>query len=98
MTVTWKLREDVFWADGEQVTADDVVFTWDAMVDAGAWNAPMDYTESVEKIDDFTFLVTFITVFPAYNFSLAGKISSSIPSTTVTLRRVSTNGIAMINP
>ena len=30
MTVTWKLREDVFWADGEQVTADDVIFTWDA--------------------------------------------------------------------
>ena len=29
-TVTWHLREDVYWADGEQVTADDVIFTWDA--------------------------------------------------------------------
>ena len=30
MKVTWKLRDDVYWADGEQVTADDVIFTWDA--------------------------------------------------------------------
>ena len=31
MTATWKLRDDVYWADGEQVTADDVIFTWDAL-------------------------------------------------------------------
>ena len=73
MTATWKLREDVFWADGEQVTADDVIFTWNAMVDAGAWYAPMDYTESVEKIDDFTFVVEFNTVFPAYNLMFGGE-------------------------
>jgi len=73
MTATWKLRDDVYWADGEQVTADDVIFTWNAMVDAGAWYAPMDYTESVEKIDDFTFVVEFNTVFPAYNLQFGGE-------------------------
>ena len=33
MDVTWKLRDDIQWADGVPVTADDVVFTWDAMTD-----------------------------------------------------------------
>ena len=98
MTATWKLRDDVYWADGEQVTADDVIFTWNAMVDAGAWYAPMDYTESVEKIDDFTFVVEFNTVFPAYNLQFGGEDVSIYPEHTVTLRRVSMNGIAMINP
>jgi peptide/nickel transport system substrate-binding protein len=27
MTVTWKMRQDVKWADGEPVNADDVIFT-----------------------------------------------------------------------
>ncbi len=73
MTATWKLREDVYWADGEQVTVDDVIFTWDAMVDAGAWYAAMDYTESIEKIDDFTFVVEFNTLFQAYNLQFGGE-------------------------
>ena len=73
MSATWKLRDDIFWADGEQVTADDVIFTWNAMVDAGAWIAAMDYTDSVEKIDDFTFVVNFNTVYPAYNLQFGGE-------------------------
>jgi len=73
MTATWKLRDDVYWADGEQVTAEDVIFTWNAMQDAGAWYAPMDYTESVEKIDDFTFQVNFNSVFPAYDVQFGGE-------------------------
>jgi len=75
MTVTWKLREDVYWADGEQVTADDVIFTWDAIVDAGAWIAAMDYTESIEKIDDFTFIVYYYEgyVFPYYPLQFGGE-------------------------
>ncbi len=74
MTVTWKLREDVFWADGEQVTADDVIFTWD-VVAAEAWIAAIDYTESVEKVDDFTILVTYYEgyVFPYYPLQFGGE-------------------------
>ena len=33
MTVTWKMREDVQWADGTPVTADDVIFTYNAILD-----------------------------------------------------------------
>ena len=28
MSVTWKMRQDVQWADGKPVTADDVIFTY----------------------------------------------------------------------
>jgi peptide/nickel transport system substrate-binding protein len=68
MTVTWTLRDDVFWADGEQVTADDVVFTWDAITDpeGGIWVDGVDYTESVQKVDDFTFVVHYSTTYPNY--------------------------------
>ncbi len=75
MAVTWKLRKDVYWSDGEQVTADDVVFTWNAMVDSGAWYSAMDYTESVEKVDDFTVLVTYYEgyIFPGYALQFGGE-------------------------
>ncbi len=45
MDVTWKMRQDVKWADGKPVTADDVVFTWDAIMnpDTGIWVRGSDY-------------------------------------------------------
>ena len=75
MAVTWKLRDDVFWADGEQVTVDDVIFTWDALVDAEAWTEGMDYTESLEKIDDFTFKVIYYEgyIYPNYLLQFGGE-------------------------
>ncbi|HEY77385.1 MAG TPA: hypothetical protein G4O00_14605, partial [Thermoflexia bacterium] len=68
MDVVWKLRDDVYWQDGEPVTADDVVFTWNALADpeTGIWVPGMDYTESVEKIDDYTFVVHYNTIYPNY--------------------------------
>lgn len=56
--VTVNLRDDVFWADGEQLTADDIVFTGELLLA----NAPeMGYSSqfkaavsSVEAPDDFT--------------------------------------------
>lgn len=75
MKVTWKLRDDVYWADGEQVTADDVIFTWDALVEADAWIAAMDYTESLEKIDDFSFIVHYYEgyIFPSFATQFGGE-------------------------
>ena len=75
MAVTWKLRDDVFWADGEQVTVDDVIFTWDALVEAEAWTEGMDYTESLEKIDDFTFKVIYYEgyIYPNYLLQFGGE-------------------------
>lgn len=74
MAVTWKLRDDVYWADGEQVTADDVIFTWNVVAEE-AWTDGLDYTESVEKIDDFTFKVNYYEgyVYPNYLLQFGGE-------------------------
>jgi len=75
MDVTWKLRDDIFWADGEQVTVDDVIFTWNAITDPemGIWVDGVDYTESLEKVDDFTFIVHYNTVYTAYQTQFGGE-------------------------
>jgi peptide/nickel transport system substrate-binding protein len=75
MDVTWTMRDDVFWADGEPVTADDVIFTWDAIADpeGGTWAEGIDYTDSIEKIDDYSFVVHYNTVYPNYRIQFGGE-------------------------
>jgi peptide/nickel transport system substrate-binding protein len=75
MDVTWKMRDDVVWADGEPITADDVVFTWEKLSDeeTGIWSPGSDYTDSVEKIDDTTFVVHYNTVYPGYLTQFGGE-------------------------
>jgi peptide/nickel transport system substrate-binding protein len=75
MDVTWKMRDDVVWADGEPVTADDVVFTWQKISDpdGGIWFPGLDYTDDVEKIDDFSFVVHYNTVYPGYLTQFGGE-------------------------
>ena len=75
MDVTWKLRDDVVWADGEPVTADDVIFTWNAIADpdGGIWAEGLDYTDSIEKIDDYAFVVHYNTVYPNYRIQFGGE-------------------------
>jgi len=75
MDVTWTMRDDVFWADGEPVTADDVIFTWDAIADpeGGTWAEGIDYTDSIEKIDDYLFVVHYNTVYPNYRIQFGGE-------------------------
>ncbi|MFC2063518.1 peptide ABC transporter substrate-binding protein [Chloroflexota bacterium] len=74
MTVTWTIRDDVYWSDGEQVTVDDVIFTWD-MVARDAWTAALDYTDYLEKVDDFTFIVHYYEgyIFPDYRLHFGGE-------------------------
>ncbi len=60
-TVTWRLLEGVVWSDGAPVTADDVVFTYEAAttgtdtVRAGAFAA----IEAIEAVDDTTVEVRY---------------------------------------
>ena len=68
MDVTWKMREDVTWADGTPVTADDVIFTYQAVIapDTGFWIPGIDLVTGVDKIDDHQFVVHFSGVYPSY--------------------------------
>jgi peptide/nickel transport system substrate-binding protein len=75
MDVTWKLRQDVQWSDGTPLTADDAVFTWEAIMnpDTGIWVRGSDYVDSVEKIDDFTFVFHYNAIYPGYLTQLGGE-------------------------
>ena len=60
-SVTFHLRDDVFWHDGEQTDAHDVAFTYLAVTDpltafpnAAFWDHYVAGEDGVEVIDDFT--------------------------------------------
>jgi peptide/nickel transport system substrate-binding protein len=75
MSVTWKLRQDVQWQDGQTVSADDVMFTWNAITDpdTGSWIPGIDYIDSVEQVDQFTFTVNYSSVYPGYLTQFGGE-------------------------
>jgi peptide/nickel transport system substrate-binding protein len=75
MDVTWKLRDDVTWADGKPVTADDVIFTYEAIVnpETGLWVPGIDYVDAVEKIDDYSFIIHYNSVYPGYLTQFGGE-------------------------
>jgi peptide/nickel transport system substrate-binding protein len=75
MSVTWKMRQDVQWADGTPVTADDALFTFESIQDpeTGTWIAGIDYIDSVEKVDDYTFTIHYNAIYPGYLTQLGGE-------------------------
>lgn len=65
--LTFHLRRDLVWSDGQPVTADDVVFTWEAQTsDAVGWYGAYtkDFIDTVEKIDDHTVRFGFSQAYP----------------------------------
>lgn len=82
MSVTWKMREDIEWSDGEPVTADDVLFTWNAISDPvnGTWIPGIDYVDSVEQLDKYSFVVNYNTIYPGYLTQFGGEQLSIWPA------------------
>lgn len=82
MDVTWKLRQDVVWADGEPLTADDVIFTWNAITDpnTGIWTSGVDVMDSVEKVDDYTLIAHYNSIFTGYLTQFGGENLAIFPA------------------
>lgn len=81
-SVTWKLKRDILWSDGEPFTAADVTFTYDfiANPDTGATTtAVYDAVDSVEALDDYTVRVNFKAVTPAWFLPFVGVQGLIIP-------------------
>ena len=62
MSITWRLKEDLKWSDGSDMTAEDVAFTWRYCVDEATGctsESSFDGIASVLAIDDTTVQITF---------------------------------------
>ncbi|RWR08274.1 ABC transporter substrate-binding protein [Paenirhodobacter populi] len=78
---TIKLREGVKWHSGEEFTADDVIYTWDTILDpayASVQNSPLVSTfgskEAYEKVSPYEIKVTL----PKYSILFEGLVLTSI--------------------
>ena len=82
MSVTWKMRKDVQWQDGKPVTAEDVIFTWNAISDPdhGSRIPGSIYIDTVEQPDPYTFIVNYRTIYPGYLTQFGGEQLAVWPS------------------
>jgi peptide/nickel transport system substrate-binding protein len=82
LSVTWKLRQDVKWSDGEKFTADDVVFTYEFVTNpqVGSVNSA-DYAvvKSVKALDEYTVKITFKEITPAWYSVFVGSAGMILP-------------------
>lgn len=62
MNVTFTLREDVYFTDGEHFTADDVMFAYEQYANNPAFAARLSVWGTLEKVDEYT--VTFHKAYP----------------------------------
>ena len=81
-SVTWQLRQDILWSDGEPFTSADVTFTYDFIANpatGATTTAVYDAVDSVEALDDYTVRVNFKAVTPAWFLPFVGVQGLIIP-------------------
>ena len=87
LVITFHLREGIKWSDGELITADDVVFTYNDVimnedVDCNARDSmilPDGEFPLVEKVDDYTVTFTLTTIYRPVLSSLTNNIMPEHP-------------------
>lgn len=99
-SVTWKLKPDVRWSDGQPFTAEDVVFTYEFVSDPEVAAVTENYYEGIEKIeaiDPLTVKITFKQPNPSWALPFTGQNGMIIPKHVfaevqgVNVRRASAN-------
>lgn len=81
-SVTWKLKPNIKWSDGNPFTAKDVAFTYQFISNpqVGAVSAgTYDTISSVEAIDDYTVKIKFKDVNPAWYVAFVGGEGMILP-------------------
>jgi len=81
MSVTWKLKKNVAWHDGQPFTADDVVFTWEYVMDpatAAVTIGPYQNIVKIDKLDSHTVKVGFKSPTPFWAAAFCGAATGPI--------------------
>lgn len=81
-TVTWQLKPNVRWSDGQPFTAEDVAFTYSFVTDPSVAAVTEQYYEGIEKveaIDPLTVKITFEQPNPSWALPFTGKNGMIIP-------------------
>lgn len=81
-SVTWKLKRDLKWSDGQPFTADDVLFTYQFITNpdvAAASKGIYTVIQSVELIDAYTVKLNFSAVNPAWALPFVGFRGMILP-------------------
>jgi len=81
-TVTWRLKPDVRWSDGQPFTAEDVVFTYQFVKDPQVAAVTETYYEGIEKveaIDPLTVKITFKAPNPSWALPFTGQNGMILP-------------------
>ena len=81
MSVTWKLKKNVSWHDGKPFTADDVVFTWEYVMDpatAAVTIGPYQNITRIDKVDSHTVKIAFKSPTPFWSAAFCGTATGLI--------------------
>jgi peptide/nickel transport system substrate-binding protein len=81
LTVTWNLKKDVKWHDGQPFTAEDCIFNWQYAADpATAATTVSTYKDiKVEKVDDYTIKIHFEKPTPYWADAFVGTRGMIVP-------------------
>jgi len=81
LSVTWKLKQNVLWHDGQPFTADDVVFNWEYAADPATAATTLGSYQNVtvEKIDSYSVRVRFQKPTPFWADPFVGANGMMIP-------------------
>ena len=71
LTWTFTIRDDIKFTDGEPLTASDVAFTVNGIINGSASEADLSMVEKAEAIDDITVVLTMNKPFNALLYTLA---------------------------
>jgi peptide/nickel transport system substrate-binding protein len=91
LTYTFPLREDVVFSDGTEMTAEDVKYSWDRVVELALPEGQSELFSNVAEtrvVDDYTFEVTLNQVDAAFLALLAAAPAASV----VSMDAVESNG------